>query len=85
MYEMGLSSEFSHLDSPMDAAHNMSVRSVARSEQNLVLLCLLSRSYRIGFLKIGCKDTKHVKSAEIPNCCDVKCLSDGISYQKLLQ
>lgn len=27
---MGLSSEFSHLDSPMDAAHNMSVRSVAR-------------------------------------------------------
>lgn len=54
---MGLSSEFSHLDSPMDAAHNMSVRSVARSEQNLVLLCLLSRSYRIGFLKIGCKDT----------------------------
>jgi len=28
---------------------------------------------------------EHVKSAEIPNCCDVKCLADGISYQKLLQ
>jgi len=33
----------------MDAAHNMSVRSVAGPEQKLVLLCLLSRSYRIGF------------------------------------
>ena len=28
---------------------------------------------------------EQVKYAEIPNCCDVKCLSDGISYQKLLQ
>jgi hypothetical protein len=41
----------------MDAAHNRTVRSVAGPEQKLVLLCLLSRSYRIGFLKIGCKDT----------------------------
>ena len=29
-------------------AHNYSVRSVAGSEQKLVLLCLLSRSYCIG-------------------------------------
>ena len=39
----------------MDAAHNMSVRSVAGSEQKLVMLCLLSRSYRIGFLKSAAK------------------------------
>ena len=28
---------------------------------------------------------EHVKSAEIPNCCDVKCLADGISYQMVSQ
>ena len=39
----------------MDAAHNMSVRSVAGPEQKLVMLCLLSRSYRIGFLKSAAK------------------------------
>ena len=39
----------------MDAAHNMSVRSVADPEQKLVSLCLLSRSYCIGFLKSAAK------------------------------
>ena len=34
----------------MDAAHNMSVRSVAGPEQKLVLLCLQSRSFRIRIL-----------------------------------
>ena len=39
----------------MDAAHNMSVRSVADPEQKFVSLCLLSRSYCIGFLKSAAK------------------------------
>ena len=39
----------------MDAAHNMSVRSVADPEQKLVSLCLQSRSYCIGFLKSAAK------------------------------
>jgi len=32
-----------------------------------------------------CSCIELVKSAEIPNCCDVKCLADGISYQMVSQ
>ena len=39
----------------MDAAHNMSVRSVAGPERQLDLLCSLSRPYCIGFSKSAAK------------------------------
>ena len=65
-------------------AHNYFVRSVAGSEQKLVLLCLLSRSFRIRILtcfkriitnagaKLQIKNEIFLRSREKNYCCPIK-------------